>query len=210
MISSVRYALLILTLLSFVIVPGTATFALDKVQVQPPDEGLQPDVPVTIHAMAQIIPQGPTTFVEGYTLVLSTDLDRASWDVAVVIDGKRAAVFQKIGSTVFINGYLLSYPTSRDVTVDIQIDGYTPSIPAGSTFSMLRIVELNNQGQPVSGSEQTVSRTLISVTQEPTNMITTTGTTGPVTTKAGMLFSTVIGSITGMFLLLNTWRFHRP
>jgi hypothetical protein len=210
MISRLSYSLLFVTLLSLMIVPGSATFALQNVQVQPPGEGLQPDIPVTTHATAQIIPQGSTTFIEGYTMVISTDLDRANWDVVVVVDGRRAAVYQKTGATVFINGYLLSYPTSQDVAVEIHVEGYTPPVPAGSSFAVLRIVELNNQGQPVSGSVQTVSRKLVSVTPEPTTMIPTTGTTLPVTTKAGMLSFPVIGGVAVMVLLLKAGRINRP
>jgi hypothetical protein len=211
MVFRVRYSLLFFTFLSFLIVPGAATFALQSVQVQPPGEGLPPEIPVNLLVTAQIIPQGSTTFIEGYTMVLSTELDQASWDVEVLVDGRRAAVFQKTGSTVFINGYLLSYPLYRDVAVGIKVDGYSPHGPAGSQFTVLRIVELNNQGQFVTGSEQAVSRKLLSMTPEPTIRITTTtATISGNDTKTGMLSSTVLGGLAVMLLLLNAGRIKRP
>jgi hypothetical protein len=209
MMSRVRYSPLIITILSLIIVPGAATYALQNVQVQPPTDMLSPEIPVNFHATAQIIPQGPTTYIEGYTMVLSSDLDRARWDVVVHVDGNRAAVFQNTGSTVFINGYLLSYPTSRDVTVEIQVEGYTPSDPPGSTFIVLRIVELNNQGQVVSGSEQTVTRKLASIGPEPTTLMATTEATVPANTKAGILSSAVIGGVAVVFLLSNAGKIKR-
>ncbi len=211
MVSGIRDSLLVLCFLSLLIIPVSAGFTLQDVQVYPTGESYQPGTPMSVSATAQIIPQGPTTFIEGYTMVTSTELDRASWDVAVIVDGRRAAVFQKAGSTVFINGYLLSYPTSRDVAVRIKIDGYSPSVPAGSPFTVLRVIELNNQGQLISGSEQTVSRLTGFVPPEPTaGTATTTVTVPEATTKAGMLSWTVIGGVGAMLLLLNAGRLKRP
>jgi hypothetical protein len=211
MVSRIRDSLLVFGFLSLLIIPASAGFTLQDVQVYPTGENLQPGTPASVSATAQIIPQGPTTFIEGYTMVTSTEVDRASWDIAIIVDGRRTAVFRKTGSTVFINGYLLSYPTSRDVAVKIKVDGYAPSVPAGSPFTVLRVIELNNQGQLISGSEQTVSRLTGSVTPEHTSGTTTPTVTIPeATTKAGMLSWTAIGGMGAMLLLLNAGRIKRP
>jgi hypothetical protein len=210
MVSGIMDRLLILGFLSLLVVPVSAGFTLQNVQVYPPGEILDPGTPLNVSATAQIIPQGPTTFIEGYTMVISTELDRASWDVAVTVDGRRAAVFQETGSMVFINGYLLSYPTSQDVAVSILVDGYSPALPAGVLFTILRVIELNNQGQLVSGSEQTVIRLTGPETPGPTTAISTTTVTEPeTTTKSGMLPWTVIGGLGAMLLMLNFGRMKR-
>jgi len=107
-----------------------------------------------------IIPAGPTTFIEGYTLVLSTGLEKALWDVRVMVDGRQAAVFEKSGNTLFINGYLLSYPVTRDVAVRVTLTGTVPPPGNEGTLPVLQVIELNNQGQVVPDSEQTVTRTM--------------------------------------------------
>jgi hypothetical protein len=204
MISGVRECLLILGCLFLLIIPASAGYALQNVEVHPPDEILDPGTPLTVLATTQILPQGPTTYIEGYTMVVSTELDRARWDVAVMVDGREAAVFEKTGTTVFISGYLLSYPTSKDVAVRIFVSGYSPFLPAGEPFTALRVVELNNQGQLIPGSEQTVSRLTgptPSVSQPQTHGTTVTP---PGTTKAaGLLPFTVIGGMVAVLLFMS-------
>jgi hypothetical protein len=204
MISGVRECLLILGCFFLLVVPASAGYALQNVEVHPPDEILDPGTPLTVLATVQILPQGPTTYIEGYTMVVSTDLDRARWDVAVMVDGRDAAVFEKTGSSVFISGYLLSYPTSEDVAVSILVSGYTPDLPAGEPFTALRVVELNNQGQLIEGSEQTVSRLTGPPPSAPTPQTPGATVTPPgTTTAAGMLPFTVTGCVAAVFLFIS-------
>jgi hypothetical protein len=152
-------------------------------------------------AALPIIPAGPTTFIEGYTLVLSTDLKQAGWNIRVMVDGHQAAVFQKFGNTVFINGYLLSYPVTRDVEVRVALEGTVPPSGGESTFSVLRVIELNNQGQIVSGSEQTVNGTItIPVTSLPTKSESIAEISTPAG-NAGISLVPVMGSIFLIFFL---------
>jgi hypothetical protein len=202
-----RHSLPILLLLFFINAPGAASFVLQDVRVQPAGEDVQQDMAVAVRATVQIIPQGPTTYIEGYTLVLSTGLDRAVWSVIVLVDGRSAAVFEKSGETVFVDGYLLSYPTSRDVAVSVSVDGYAPSGNPGSPFTVLQIVELNNQGQLVSGSEETVSRRLASSPiTPPTSIVPTKSPVLETSAKSGMLYTTIIGGVAFLVLFLNAGR----
>jgi hypothetical protein len=153
-------AVLLFFLSACLILPCSASYSLRDVTLVPPSDTYTAGIPLTTSADLAIIPAGPTTFIEGYTLVLSTDLDRAVWNVSVLVDGRPAAVFQKSGTTVFVNGYLLSYPVTRDVEVSVGLEGGVPAPGAESTFSVLRAIELNNQGQVVPGSEEVVTRTI--------------------------------------------------
>ena len=151
--------ILIILLLAGLVIPGSATYSLKDVTLTPPSDTYPSGISLNTSATLPIIPTGPTTFIEGYTLVLSTGLNQAGWNVRVMVDGRQAAVFQKFGKTVFINGYLLSYPVTRDVEVRVALEGTVPPSGADRTFSVLRVTELNNQGQVVPGSEGSVNRT---------------------------------------------------
>lgn len=153
-------AVLIFLLFACLVLPCSASYSLRDVTLAPLSESYQAVTPLNISADLAIVPAGPTTFIEGYTLVLSTDLDRPVWNVRVQVDGRQAAVFQKSGTTVFINGYLLSYPVTRDVGVSVGLEGAVPAPGAEGTFTVLRVIELNNQGQVVPGSEEIVTRTI--------------------------------------------------
>jgi hypothetical protein len=190
------------------IVPAAATISLQDVQVTPTGDSIPAGDLVNASAMIQIIPQGPTTFIEGYTLVLSTDLENARWNVVVMVDGTQAAVIPKDGKFVFINGYLLSYPTNRDVAVSVQIEGIVPVLADGTPFRVLQAEELNNQGQSVGDTEQVVVRNVENMgtgtTTSPTAGEATVVVTVPVpvtTTKAGISLIPVVGGLALVALL---------
>jgi hypothetical protein len=197
--------IILLAILAILITPCSAFLSLQDVQVIPPDASLPVATVVNATGVIQIIPQGPTTFIEGYTLVLSTDLERARWNVIVLVDGNQAAVIPKEGNFVFINGFLLSYPTNRDVAVSVQVNGTVPELQDDTPFRVLQAEELNNQGQVVGDSEEVAVRTVMNrgtlPSQTPDGGIITTVVTVPVptTTKAGISIAPVI---TMVFLVL--------
>jgi len=195
MISSFLAVLLFFLSACFVL-PCSASYSILEVAVTPLSDTYPPGISLNTSAALAIIPAGPTTFIEGYTLVLSTDLDQAWWNVRVMVDGRQAAVFQKFGTTVFINGYLLSYPVTRDVEVEVALNGAVPSPRTESTFSVLRAIELNNQGQVVPGSEESVTRTI----DLPVTLRLIPSQSDPVAEDAGIPPVLVLGGIFLIFL----------
>jgi len=145
----------------FLIVPAAATISLHEERVAPHGDSLPAGTQVNTSAIIRIIPQGPTTFTESYTFVLSTDLERAGWNVVVMVDGNPAKVIPQTGKYVFINGYLLSYPTNRDVTVSATLEGMVPDLADGTPFRIIQAEELNNQGQSIGDTEQVIIRRVI-------------------------------------------------
>jgi hypothetical protein len=190
--------IILLAILAILITPCSAFLSLQDVQVIPPGASLPVATVVNATGLIQIIPQGPTTFIEGYTLVLSTDLERARWNVMVLVDGNQAAVIPKEGNFVFINGFLLSYPTNRDVAVSVQVNGTVPELQDGTPFRVMQAEELNNQGQVIGDSEEVAVRTVMNPgtlpSQTPDSGIVTTVVTVPVptTTKAGISIAPIL------------------
>jgi hypothetical protein len=155
----------ILTLLTLAI-PVSASFVFQNVVIDPSIIPLQPGQKMETNAQLVIIPQGgSTTFVGSNQLQLSTQLAGAQWVVQVMVNGVPAATMPQNGNVVFVNGFLLSYPTSSDVVVSVNVSGVVPA--SGSPdIILVQAVQLNNAGQSVPGSTQTIS--------EP---VTTPGTT---------------------------------
>ena len=182
------------------VLPCSASYSIRDVTITPLSDSYPSGRSLTTSAALPIIPAGPTTFIEGYTLKLSTDLDKAGWSVRILVDGRQAAVFEKSGSTLFINGYLLSYPVTRDVEVRVTLEGTVPPPGTEGTFSVLRVVELNNQGQVVPESEQIVTRTIDVPATHPSLPPQSDSGTEPQTTAAtaGISPAPVIG---GLFLI---------
>lgn len=142
-------------LLSFV-PSATATLSLRNADVFPSAEFLRPGEMVNVSATVEIIPSGAMTFASGHTLVFSTDMKNARWDIRVMVDGIQGAVIGKNTDHLFVNGYLLSYPTDRDVSVSVNVEGAVPEYAERMSFSLIRVAELNNQGIIVGGSENSI------------------------------------------------------
>ncbi|MDD1708866.1 MAG: hypothetical protein LUQ33_06835 [Methanoregulaceae archaeon] len=152
--------LLVCFISSCFVLPCSAVYFIQDVSLTPLSDSYLPGSSLNTSGAIRIIPSGPTTFIEGYTLVLSTDLDHTVWNVRVFVDGRQAAVFQKFGTAVFINGYLLSYPVTSDVEVYVTLEGMVPLSATEKTFSVFGVRELNNQGKVVPESEQIVTRAI--------------------------------------------------
>jgi hypothetical protein len=153
-----RILLLALLLTASLVVSVPALLVPAEVQVNPPNEDLPEGTVVDVSAYIEIIPSGATTFSESHTLTLATDLRDSRWQVVVMVDGRQAAVIPQEGSRVFVNGFLLSYPDTRDVEVHALITGSVPSLSNGSSIMVLRWAELNARSQVVAGSEYIISR----------------------------------------------------
>jgi len=137
------------------IAPVSATFQVQQSAINPSTTPLQPGAKQSVTAVIAIIPQGATTFIEGNQLQLTTGLVDPQWDVQVMVNGRPAAVIPVKGNTAFINGFLLSYPTSDDVSVSASVTGI---VPAGvSSVNLLQVLQLNNAGQVIPGAVQAIS-----------------------------------------------------
>jgi hypothetical protein len=172
-----RILLLVLLSTAFAVCPAQALLAPGNIQVSPPGDSIPVGSIVNAAATIEIIPSGATTFAETHTLSLSTGLPDARWNVVVMVDGRQSAVIPKEGPQVFVNGFLLSYPTTRDVSVSISVDGKAPPDPDGGTVVVLEWAELNSQGQVVAGSDFQVTRGIETL---PASPVATTATQAPV------------------------------
>jgi hypothetical protein len=104
---------------------------------------------------ATIIPSGATTFSRTHMLQMQTGLDDAKWNIQIIVNGIPAAQQSASGATAFINGYLLSYPTTSDVSITIAINGTVPANASGNV-TILNLIELDSTASPVPGSGFTV------------------------------------------------------
>lgn len=192
-------AFLIACILALSFVPSaTATLSLRNADVYPSAEYLRPGEMVNVSATVEIIPSGAMTFASGHTLVFSTDMKNAGWDVRVMVDGIQGAVIGKNTDYVFVNGYLLSYPTDRDVSVSVHVEGAAPGNAESMPFSLLRVAELNNQGLIVGGSELNIMSVPAPTTA--TQAVTDNVTEVPGKTPTTRLSPHVI--LSGLFCLL--------
>ncbi|MEI6292283.1 MAG: hypothetical protein WCP36_01275 [Methanomicrobiales archaeon] len=178
------------------VMPVSATFQIQQSELNPSATPLQPKAQQSVTAIIAIIPQGTTTFIIGNQLQLTTGLAEPQWDVQVMVNSIPAAVIPVKGNTAFINGFLLSYPDSDDVTVSASVTGNVPS--SVSSVNLLQVVQQNNAGETVPGSVQTISAP-VAVPATPVPVLTQSpfsspvpGTATPVPTKASGLSPAIL------------------
>ncbi len=140
----------------FTISPVAATLALSDVSFTPTPPMVLAQ-PQRVSATIMIIPSGATTFASGHEIQLQTTLDNAQWNIQVIVDGNPTAHQTAQGTAAFINGVLLSYPTSRDVSIVIGVSGTVPA-NAGSSLAVMQVEEIDNTGGIVPGSVITITQ----------------------------------------------------
>ena len=193
---------------------ASATLHMEKISMVPDSKTVTPESPVRLGFSITIVPSGGQTFADGHSLQLTTDLLNATWNLTVFVDGIQAAVIPATGSTAFVNGYLLSYPTLRDVYVNVTLTGTTPP-GVNSGQDLVQVSELDNAGNPFPGSGFTMPL-LYPTTRATTLPLTTNssvkpGTTPPLTKGApGFSFPGVLAAVgTGAFFLRYRSRRYR-
>jgi hypothetical protein len=176
-----------------VTMPAAATLVISKVTLTPGTLPLVPLQEQKIDVRIAVIPSGGRTFATGHSLQMETDLADATWSSGVVVDGLPAAQQSARGRVIFINGFLLSYSTNRDVGVEVTVSGTVPENTV-SDITILRIQELDNGGMPVPESIITITEPVSppttvpatgTVPEETTPSPPTTPSPSPSPTKAG-------------------------
>ena len=151
----------VIAAITLIISPVAATLVLSGESLTPASIPLAPGTDQKVDVSITIIPSGATTFEKGHSLQMQTGLHNAKWNMQVFTDGIPAAQQSAEGSALFVNGYLLSYRTNRDVSVSVTVEGIVPA-DAGATITLLVVQELDNSGMPVPGSVVTISRPVAS------------------------------------------------
>ncbi|OPX62274.1 MULTISPECIES: hypothetical protein [unclassified Methanoregula] len=145
-----------LAILVLFVSPGAASLVLSNVAFTP-DAPLVPGGLQKVVATYAVIPSGSTTFARGHSLQMQTNLSNAMWNIQVTLDGRDAARQTATGSAAFVNGEILSYPTTRDVGLVVTVEGTVPSGTSGSV-NVLTVKELDNGGNTVPGSDLAISQ----------------------------------------------------
>ena len=133
--------------------------------------------------MIAVIPAGATTFSRTHTLQMQTALADARWNIRITVDGIPAARQSASGTTAFVNGYLLSYPTTSDVSFTVTLDGIVPS-GAETNVTILQLTELDRAGTPVPVGSLTVCAPLIAPSPGTVKSPQVTAATPPAATAA--------------------------
>jgi len=187
--------------------------------------GQNPPQQVKISFAVNFIPEGGMTFSSGNSLVMFTDLENARWSYATVLDGNANPPLTDSGKSADLSGWVLSYPSRRDLAVLVNLTGEVPTVTATGKKTLVKVGEYNGDNEVYPGSAVTREANVIlpgspAVSTSPTTTPAiqqssgqtpkVTGTTPASTTLAAAssvppasALSIPVGVITVIFLLIS-------
>jgi len=136
-------------------------FSLASVNVNPTGS-LTPGTPVVVAFTVNFASSGSDTFPSGDTLQMVTDLDKPAWTYTLLLNGVENPRPQAAGRLLQLSGWDLDYPASSvEESLRITLEGNAPTVTTTSNKTLIDIVELDNNANPLPGSEVTYSTLVI-------------------------------------------------
>jgi hypothetical protein len=160
----VKTSLFILIILCLSVAAASATITVANMAVSPSGDlvsGQDPPTSVTATFRIEFDPEGGETFSASDSLLMSTDLDNAKWAYTVSLDGNPNPGVSEIGKNVNINGWILSYPSKRDLAMSVTLNGDVPAVNSSGNITVVRVADIGSKGAPVKGSEDITVRNVI-------------------------------------------------
>jgi hypothetical protein len=131
----------------------SATIAVQNMAINPSGDLISGQTKVTSSFIIDFVASGGTTFTSENTLQLSTELDNPKWSFVLVQDGVENPRPVEIGPNVNMNGWELSYPSSRELSMRVNLEGTAPVVTQSEEKTVVRVRELNSRGIVVPGTE---------------------------------------------------------
>ncbi|MDD1718198.1 MAG: hypothetical protein LUO88_03885, partial [Methanoregulaceae archaeon] len=131
----------------------SAGVIVKNLQITPSSDLVSGETPVTADFVLQFTGSGGETFPTEDSLVMSTDLESAEWKMVLVQNGIENPPSTEKGRNVEVNGWVLSYPSSKnDISMKVSLAGTTPKVTASGNSTLVRVAEQHNR-EVVPGTE---------------------------------------------------------
>lgn len=131
-----------ITALFLIIVPAASLAYTVNSMTVTPSGTLTPGTTVDISFTVQE-PSGSTTT---NSLQLYTQLDKPAWSYVVNVNGVANGLTESSGKTITINGFLLTYKSSDDVSVAVTLEGTAPTVTQTAKQTLIQINEVDSNG----------------------------------------------------------------
>jgi len=223
--AGLKWYLCVLIFLILIIQSVSGTISVRNIVVTPSGDlvsGQNPPGQVLATFAVNFIPEAGMTFSSSNSLDMVTDLENARWSYATVLDGNANPPLTDTGDSLSINGWLLSYPSKRDLTVLVNLTGEVPTVSATEKMNLVTVGVYNGGTEVYPGSavkremnvvlpgSPAVPSTTPAIQPSPGQTPKTTVTTRAITTPLPATpnpptssISIPVGVITVIFLLIS-------
>jgi hypothetical protein len=142
-----------LILIFCIVQVSTATIAVRNIDINPSNNLVSGQTQVSVSFVIDFASSGGYTFDSENTLQMSTDLDSATWSYVIIQDEIENPAILEIGPNVNINGWVLSYPSSRTISMRVNMNGVAPQVSTSEEKTVIKVAELSSVGSVISGTE---------------------------------------------------------
>ena len=119
---------------------------------------------VSVSFKIDMTPSGSETFPKDNTLQIYTDLNNPKWTTTIIRDGVHHPMPENTGHSIYMTGWILSYPASVQESVLVTLEGLVPSVTKSMNKSIVLVQELNVRNEVIPASIITQSRLIVNPT----------------------------------------------
>ena len=118
-----------------------------------PNGDIRSGAPMKVSFDIRFNPTGGETFPSLRTLALLTDMQNVEWSYSTAIDGNPSPLINATGRNLYISGWVLSYPSKRELSMHVNVTGNVPSIPKSGNMNVIRVNVQDDTGAIIPGTD---------------------------------------------------------
>lgn len=134
----------ILILLISIVSIASASISVGNIAITPSGDLVSGQTQSSASFTVKFGSSGGYTFDSGNTLKMETDLEDATWSYYIILDGAENPSKTEVGSNIQLSGWELSYPSSREISLKVKVDGTAPVVTNSTEKIIVRIRELGS------------------------------------------------------------------
>jgi|GEM_PF-3173464 len=150
-----KWFLCVLILLILIIQSVSGAISVKNMVVSPSGDlvsGQSPPKQVSVSFAVNFVPEGGMTFSSSNSLDMFTDLENARWSYSTMLDGNANPPLTSNGNSVDIDGWVLSYPSRRDLAILVNLTGEVPAVSATGKKTMVKVGVYNGGNEVYPGT----------------------------------------------------------
>lgn len=155
---------IILSAIILFCVSAVSAFSVSSVSIDP-SGSLTPGTSVIVTYKILFSASGGETFPSGSELQMSTDLESPKWTWILILDSIENPRPDETGRMLSLSGFELAYPASVEESIRVTLEGKVPSVEQTTNKTIIRIQEVDSNGNIVTSSKVEHTAMVINVAE---------------------------------------------
>lgn len=135
-----------LVLCCLLVTAASGAISVGSVTITPNGDFISGETQASVSFVVDFPGEGGQTFDSQASLRFSTDLENAQWSPILIQNGIENVRPVQSGQSISINGWELSYPTSKnEISLRVSLEGTAPKVTPSKNITVVKIAELNGK-----------------------------------------------------------------